>query len=462
MMNKKILITIGILVIIIILLGGCIHRPEPTITTTTTIVIECGNGICESGEDGYNCPEDCCVDGDGICPSGCTSGNDDDCETTKLSDVKVASVYENVVDGVPPGRTIDDIANIFAETKTDLILRGFWKGIPTKRDIGLEKYNDLSAAVAKIKEKNPDIIFVGALPAQRIWRIDLDPSDTVSYSVEYPETWEMALDPGKWDIDVSKVELQCEIAKERRMFVGDCSDFNPETINAYFPDMTNEQFQNLFLSWTKLQIDSGADAIWIDMLLTQVRTLDRITATSDHKAVKDSYNAVSEVIDEIHRYGKETYGKHIYVGTWSGFESDYPSLGIDFVTIYPFPHKEEIYPRKAIEDVRWDKKIDNVRSKLGDIPIFAFIDWGVHENSPMGRFSQNLTSVEQGEFLKSVDEFAESRGITFAYSIHGGFMGGKEKIKKKSFGNYTFYDSFAPEFQTYETIKELALNKTKR
>lgn len=76
-MDKKNLIIIGILVIAIVLLMGCIHRPKPT--TTTTLVTECGNGVCESGEDGFNCPEDCCVSGDGICRYGCTSENDDDC-----------------------------------------------------------------------------------------------------------------------------------------------------------------------------------------------------------------------------------------------------------------------------------------------------------------------------------------------------------------------------------------------
>ena len=82
-MNKKILITIGVLVLAVVLLGGCIQRLKPittTTTTTTTIVTECGNGICESEENGYNCSGDCCVSGDGICKAGCTSENDDDCK----------------------------------------------------------------------------------------------------------------------------------------------------------------------------------------------------------------------------------------------------------------------------------------------------------------------------------------------------------------------------------------------
>jgi|GEM_PF-6810839 len=69
-MNKKILF-IGILVVAVILLGGCLK-----LETTT----ECGNSVCESGENGNNCPEDCCASGDGVCPAGCTPENDGDCD----------------------------------------------------------------------------------------------------------------------------------------------------------------------------------------------------------------------------------------------------------------------------------------------------------------------------------------------------------------------------------------------
>ncbi|RLE93342.1 MAG: hypothetical protein DRJ55_03760, partial [Thermoprotei archaeon] len=67
-------------------------------------------------------------------------------------------------------------------------------------------------------------------------------------------------------------------------------------------------------------------------------------------------------------------------------------------------------------------------------------------------FSQYLTKEQQREFLKIVDEFYAERNVIFAYPVHGGFMG--YDATKKSFGFYPFYDSLAPEFETYETIKE--------
>lgn len=375
----------------------------------------------------------------------------------KLSQVKVASVYENIVDRIPGDRAPDEIAVIFNETKTDFVFRGFWKGVPKKN--GMDKYKNLKATINTIKDRNPNIIFSGAVPAQRIWRTDFDPRSKTGI-IDYPATWNMALNPQKWGLGISREQLQCKIAKERQMFSGDCDKFDPEKINAYFPDITDENFQELFLSWIKLQIDSGADAIWIDMLFKQVNILNDIVGHPNHPAIRDTYKNITKVVEEIHKYGEQRYNKYVYVGTWEGFQKyDFPLPNIDFVTIYPYPHKNEIYPQKAIDKERWINKINNIRSsKLSGILIFSFIDWGVSKESPIGYFSQKLTPQEQRELLRNIDEFTSSQGVIFAYPVHGGYMGPKDKIIK-SFGYSTTYDSLAPEFQTYETIKELAHKK---
>ena len=71
----------------------------------------------------------------------------------------------------------------------------------------------------------------------------------------------------------------------------------------------------------------------------------------------------------------------------------------------------------------------------------------------MGVYSQELSKEEQREFLKIADEFFSRKGIIFVYPVHGGFMGQDAKIL--SFGKLKTYDSLAPEFETYETIKSL-------
>lgn len=96
MMTKKILIAICVLIIVVVLFGGCLQRPKPTTTMT-----KCGNGICESGEDGYNCPGDCCTSGDGLCREGCIPENDNDCEVeipTIPAKVKVEIICTDGID----------------------------------------------------------------------------------------------------------------------------------------------------------------------------------------------------------------------------------------------------------------------------------------------------------------------------------------------------------------------------
>jgi len=68
-----------------------------------------------------------------------------------------------------------------------------------------------------------------------------------------------------------------------------------------------------------------------------------------------------------------------------------------------------------------------------------------------------LTKEEQEEFLRKSDDFFSRRNVIFVFPVHGGFMGQDAKIL--SFGKSRVYDSFAPEFETYETIKELARDK---
>lgn len=76
----------------------------------------------------------------------------------------------------------------------------------------------------------------------------------------------------------------------------------------------------------------------------------------------------------------------------------------------------------------------------------------------MGVFSQYLSKEEQREFIEKADIFFAKKGINFIYPLHGGYMGQDAKIL--SYGISRVYNSLAPEFQTYETIKNLAENKS--
>ena len=395
----------------------------------------------------------------------------------EISKVKVASLYERVIDGIGIfiGRSVDDVVNLLKETKTDFIFRGWWRWSPCPENCSelppeyipiCERsgysYQNLQNAIKKIKNEIPQIIFCGAIPAQIIQKESVW-NPLTHEIIRYPETWEMALDPAKWGIDVSKEEFQCWFGKTH-FWVDpdmDCQDYDPEKAAAYFPDITNKRFQELLLSWAKKQIDCGVDAIWIDMLAKQTSMLYYLTKDFEHPAVKESYFAIHKIVNKIHEYGKKKR-RYIYVGSWATvvkyffMEKEFPNNlpKLDFVTISP--SSKEVREMKLDEE-KWDEYIKLIREKLGNIPVFAFIDWASTTKTPLGVFSQNLISEQQKEFLKIADQFFLDKGVIFIYPIHGGWMGNDAEIL--SFGVSKVYDSLAPEFQTYETIKELALRK---
>jgi hypothetical protein len=77
---------------------------------------------------------------------------------------------------------------------------------------------------------------------------------------------------------------------------------------------------------------------------------------------------------------------------------------------------------------------------------------------PLTAFSQKLTSEQQSAWLTNADDFFTRKGILFAYPVHGGTF--PTTATNLAFGKYNVYDSLAPEFGTYGTIKNLSLKKS--
>jgi hypothetical protein len=129
------------------------------------------------------------------------------------------------------GRSNDNVIRLFKQTKTDLIFRGFWRWrpVPESRKSAPEEvsklggtqaelqavldnnytYEDLKVVISRIKQEMPNVIFVGAIPAQRINGIDKN--DLTGEILDKDKTWEMALDPEKWGIGVSKKDAQTKL-----------------------------------------------------------------------------------------------------------------------------------------------------------------------------------------------------------------------------------------------------------
>ncbi len=379
-----------------------------------------------------------------------------------LSEVKVAVLYQRINDGQPPDRTLQDQIDMFKELHVDMIFRAWWRWRPCPdnlsearkliAEVGMPKeaydrvvelrytYDNLRRSIEAIKKELPGVIICGAIPAQKL---DAKIWDEITGRPIPPEkVRDMAFDPEKFGLHISFEEAQEYLAKGSGYEIG----------QSYYPDITNPDFRRLMLEWAEKQIDAGVDAIWIDCLFRQALVLYRYTKDPSNKAVEESYKAACELVDEIHRYGLAR-GKRIYVGTWAYalMELPYKPCNLDFVTISP--RSEEILALKMDEQF-WDSYLSKIRERLGNVTIFAYLDWSTSPSSPTAVFSQKLTPAQQREFLKIADRFFRERGVVFIYPLHGGCLG--VGAKRLAFGRYYKYDALAPEFDTYEVIKELA------
>ncbi len=379
----------------------------------------------------------------------------------------VAVVYERVADKMQNDieRNITNETELLSSIRTDIIFRGWWHermtmdnctqlSIPSQRrqcDASSMTYEYLINSTSAIKEKLPGSIFIGAVPAQQLYNLTYDPG--THQFVQYPDTWNMALDPAKLGIaGITKEQFQCDYARNRTWLneTFDCAQYNPANATAYFPDITNESFRSLLLNLSEKQIDSGADGIWFDGLLWQAKYMAAIAGDVNHTSVNASYSASLKIIESVHNYKQG-----VYAGSWAdGMKLPYPPLGIDFTTVTP--SRKEVM-NQTFDEISWNWTISSVREKMGDIPIIAFIDWSDTSETPLGAFSQNMSKENQSSFLRVADAFFQKKGVIFAYPMHGGFLGKDAQVL--SFGTYPFYDALAPESDTYGTIRDLSLAK---
>jgi len=362
--------------------------------------------------------------------------------------IKVASVYENISAGL--GSITSGYADMpmvisqIKDSRTDFIFRAYWRwsyapdSVIVASDTSYEQkgltYNQLRQAIQRIKDSIPGIKICGAVPAQKINFIEVD--DLTGDTLNSTQTWQMGINPQKWGIPITEQQLM-------------------DSLGNWWPDITNMDYQKLLLDWIKKQISCGVDAIWIDLLYAQAKMLYGLSGNINHISVQQSYNAATAVVDSIHNYAS-SIGKYIYVGTWSGIARSMPYAKpqLDFVT-------ETVSNLEILNDTlnpQWTSTRNSIINTFGNIPILIFIDWGGNNTRPLDVFSQQLTTQNQKNFLAKADTFFYNRNITFTYPMVGGTMGISPSLL--SFGIYNNYCSFAPEFNTYDTIKTLGMTKS--
>jgi len=243
----------------------------------------------------------------------------------------------------------------------------------------------------------------------------------------------MALDYSKWGLPYDKDKTQEYFREKAGIPAG-----------AVFPDITNEAYQEYLIRKVKALKEAGVKCVWLDMLFAQANIAYAITHDYNHPAVKEAYEAAVKVVKEIKAMG-------MTVGTWADWVI-YPYSNappVDFVT--KTVSRKEVM-EGSVNLTEWREVISTIRGRTNATILMVF-DFGPSDNTPLAIFSQQLTPEQQTEFLKSMGEACKELGVVPVYPVHGGCMG--RDAQKLSYGKYLYYDALAPEFRTYETIKEL-------
>ena len=367
----------------------------------------------------------------------------------------VAVQYRYVTDGKVINRSLDDVIRILKETKADFLFQGRMtqkpcpdkcSNLPTeeereKCELFGKSYEHLCRVIYKIKKELPDIIFCGGTQAEYLYPEEVGSSRLILEPEDRDKAWEIALNPKKWGINISRKDFQCYWARRWGEIHKDepCPSERElkQRMRKFFPDLTNPEFQKIFLERIYRQIDAGVDAIWIDMLYMQAHLMEKLTKDPDHPAVKESYEVAREIVNKIRNYGKKK-GKYIYVLTWVAVKGKDSIISVpkEYVNVdaaIVSPSSNEIKDKSTGEIANFNEKLwDNLVRKFKEdykIPIFARIDYGGPGRTQLYVFSQELSKKEAKEFLRKADEFFSKKGIIFIYPVHGG--DGKKGIGEK-------------------------------
>ena len=414
-----------------------------------------------------------------------------------LKDVKVVVEYTWLGRGqFYLNRSVEDDIEILKDLKADWVYLGFRYRLPIPyspfeepglfNEIEIKEaerrgytFLQLKEAIEKLHQETPDVLFTGGLGIEFFYSKDRDP--ITGEIIDASKAWRMALDPQEYGFSISKEEFQCWWAKRIGWLPPDfdCSQYDYRKVKGFFPDINKEEVRELYLHKAKKLIDCGVDVIWIDMLHTQPLHFYRMGQDINHPAIGQTFESISKLVDEIRKYGFSK-GKYVYIGSWAPLIRNDEDILIPPFTPPPYdyvvvsPSSEEVLFKKLYEE-EWERAFSMIRGYMGEnIVILMRLDVG-YKNSPAHIFSQKLSPEEQKEFLRYLDTFLRKNNVLFSYPVFGLYMGPWEKGEEKVLSwedicwetlmgekgcGFSFYDSLAPEFQTYETIVELAENRT--
>ena len=368
-------------------------------------------------------------------------------------------------------RSVEEVAQILKELNADFVMQGLshyspcvdtcsrWSSL--RKQEKCEKmgyaYDLMAEAVDTVKSETGAKIG-GAALIQFFWAEQWDSEVEFNRWLTRDDTWELALDPSSFGLPVSKEEFQKWFWKQ---FKGvDITDPKNE-MGFYLFDPTLSDVQNIFADLLEAQLNCGVDAFWWDMLLLPVSALLHYGVPVEHTAIQEIYEGCKEIASFTKK--KVT---HIMWSYWRleydyGLFSEYGAPPVDICL--DLIGTEEISSQVMNED-RWNTIQQYVQNIYGNLPHFTRLDFGSGRTG-LYVFAEELTVEEANEFLTIAEDFFQQRGILLILPVHGGNPCDPSQISqnlcpKLAYGQYNWYDSLAPEFDTYDTIKSICSQRT--
>lgn len=363
-----------------------------------------------------------------------------------LENVKVVVIFEPIVGK----HSIDEVADLLLKANTDFVFRAFFK-MDSNWGYGKDPtlYDKLLPdAISYLKSKKPTLIVQGGISAAF-----LDPADT----------WADGTPLSEQDIEDMILHVNGQPIKRDRPWLPLEYD--------YVADIENEKYRDFVVGWSEKQIDVGVDSIHYDEIFKAVRY--KVRDIEDYEKIRETYENVywKDIVDRVKSYAASK-NKTVYITANEGYNSAimfHPLKYTDIVTIHfarcdKPPFKDESEQKTQFCDLEkwgitedWDLLKEKVRESHNGklVPIIVFIDWAGLQDYQLGLFAK-MSAEKQKEFLRIIDKSTKANGILFAYPMHGG-QPGFHKQGSKYKGTYNSID-----YGTYDTIPELAKERASK
>jgi len=371
-------------------------------------------------------------------------------------------------------RSVEEVAEILKELNADFVMQGVfryhpcvdtcsrwsqWNFASKKEKCEKEQYAyDLMAGAVDTVKAETNAMICGGTPIEFFWAEQWDSEIEFNKWLSRDDVWELALDPAKFSLSVTKEDFQAWFWKR---FTGETISDPKKEMDFYLYDPTQSDVQNMLADILEAQYNCGVEAFWWDMLLLPTVSLLFYGVSVEHTAVAEVYKACKQIAEDTRRKVRHIAWSYWQLEDSYGLFSKYGALPLDICVVMVSADEVE---NMMMSEGQWNYIQEIVGNIYGDIPIFARIDYG-KGRSPLYVFAEELSVEEANSFLVVAENFLRERDVRLILPVHGGnpcdnTQIAQGKCPKLAHGQFNWYDSLAPEFDTYETIKSIALNRT--